>query len=679
MLETYSHGVVDFLTNHPSWGTALTFLIAFTESIAVIGTIIPGSVTMTAIGALVGAGIMPAFWTFCVATVGALCGDLLSYWLGRHYDERLAQMWPFSKHPDWIETGKAFFAKHGTKSVMIGRFFGPVRSIVPTIAGMLHMTAPRFFLAAVPSAFLWAVAYMLPGVLIGALSSELPAGTSAKFIIYILLFILVVWLLFWVTQLILSKVWKSIDALISRAWQAMRARPAWKIITTPLADAREPNLHEQLTLVFGTFIAIICLIFILYSATHAGIVTAFNDPAHYLIQSLRTPMLDNIMAFITLMGERNAILMIATLILAWLTWQKYYRAALHWLLLMVLIFVTVMALKVGWYNPRPHPELVRDTISSLPSGHTAFIMAIFGFIAFLISRELPSELKPYPYLVAGIVTLFVAFSRVYLGAHWLSDVIVGIMLGLICIMLTIISYRRRPTTQLSSKAFTIACIVIILLVWIPYAIYFYRHEVVNNRVIWPASDLTLSYWYGHYNPQIPIMRNNRLGKPIDPLNIEWQGDLGEIRELLEARGWVYRSTELDIKSTLRRLSLKTPRERLPLLPNLYHNHHPALLMTKSIPDKKYFLVLHLWPSDLRVAKDSAPLWLGNIEQRAPTMPLLPVNASNQENSIVDVISELESDLENEDYFELVLPEGAQKSVPQNWLWQRKVLQIKSDN
>lgn len=677
MLEHYSHGVVDFLTNHPSWGTALTFFIAFAESIAVLGTIIPGSVTMTAIGALVGAGVMPAFWTFFVATLGAFCGDLLSYWLGRHYDEHLAQMWPFRNHPEWLETGKAFFAKHGTKSVVIGRFFGPVRSIVPTIAGVLHMTAPRFIFAALPSAFLWAIAYMLPGILIGALSSELPAGTSAKFIIYILLFILGVWLSFWVTKLILSKTWKSIDALISRIWQAMRARQAWHIITTPLADAREPNLHEQLTLVFGILIAGSCLIFMLYSVTHAGIVTAFNDPAHYLLQSFRTPMLDNIMAFITLLGDRIAIMTISILILAWLTWHKHYRAAMHWLLLMVLIFVTVTALKIGIYSPRPHPELVSDTHSSLPSGHTAFTMAIFGFIAFLIGRELPSGQKRYPYIVAGIVTLCVAFSRVYLGAHWVSDVIVGIMLGLICIMLTIISYRRRHTSHLSSHAFTMACSIIILAVWIPYAIYFFRNEVANNRVIWPTSNLTLTYWYGHYNPQIPIIRNNRLGKPIEPLNIVWQGNLSSIRKLLEARGWVYHSTELDIKSTLRRLSLKTPRERLPLLAHLYHNHPPALLMTKSVPDKEYFFVLHLWLSDLRVSNDSTPLWLGNIELRAPTLHLLPVNASIQKTGNVDVITELKDDLENENYFELVLPKDVQKSVPKNWIWERKVLQIKS--
>lgn len=677
MLETYTHGLVNFLNNHPSWGTAITFIIAFTESLAVIGTLIPGSVTMTAIGALVGAGVMPAFWTFFIATFGALCGDVLSYWAGRHYDEHLAQMWPFRKHPEWLEAGKAFFAKHGAKSVIIGRFFGPVRSIVPTIAGLLHMTAPRFLFAAMPSAFLWAVAYMLPGVLIGALSAELPAGTSAKFIIYILIFVLAVWLLFWFCKLILSKTWKTLDALISRTWQAMRARPAWHVITTPLADAREPDLHQQLILVFATLITTLCLIMALYSATHAGFMTALNAPVYHLLQSLRATSLDNIMAFITILGDRNVMAIIATLILIWLAWHKHYRAAAHWLGMMLLIGASVYVMKLGIYSPRPHPQILNDFHSSLPSGHTAFVITIFGFLAFLIGRELPYAHKRYPYFVAAVITFCVGLSRLYLGLHWFSDVMVSILLGLLCLMLMIISYRRRHTSHLPSHAFAVACSIIVAMVWLPYASYKFRQEVENDRIIWPNSNLTLTNWFGLYNPQIPILRFNRLGKAIEPLNIQWQGELPQITKILEDHGWVRHSIELDIKSTLKRLSLKTPQHRLPLLAHLYHNHHPVLLMTKSIPNKDYFLVLHLWPSDLKIADDDTPLWLGNIELHAPTLHLIPLYSSSQQYRINDVMPELIQDLNDEKYFELILPQSVQTTAPKEWQWQGKILQIKS--
>ncbi|MDQ2993425.1 MAG: phosphatase PAP2 family protein [Pseudomonadota bacterium] len=630
MLETYTHGLVNLLNSHPHWGTLLTFLIAFSESLAVIGTIIPGSVTMTAIGALVGAGVMSAGPTFAIATLGAFSGDLLSYWLGRHFDTRLAQMWPFRNHPEWLDKGKAFFAQHGAKSVILGRFMGPVRSIV-----------------------------------IGALSAELPATTSAKFIVSILVGILIAWLLFWGTRLIMQKLWKFIDAGISRIWQTIRARPSWHWLTNPLADHREPDLHEQLILVFGIFITVILLGCTIYSVMHAGMITALNNPVYFLLQSFRTPLLDNIMSFITLLGERSVILPIAIAIFAWLCWRQHYRAAVHWLLLVLFIVGTVLMMKVGFYFPRPHPEQVSDTRSSFPSGHTALAMAIFSFLAFLIGRELHAEQKRYPYYAAFGITLLIAFSRVYLGAHWLSDVIASILLGLICMMVMILSYRRRHISEISPKALATVAGIIIALIWLPYATWQYPTEAANNSILWVKNNHVLTKWFGVYNPEIPILRNNRLGKAIEPLNIQWQGDLAKITAILQNHGWVIHSTALDLNASLRRLSLQAPHKRLPLLANLYHNHRPALLMTKTIPDKDYFLVLHLWPSDLTIADNPAPFWLGNVESHAAT----------PSQKIADVIPEFKHDVANTQHKEIIVDTVTDPSIPKEWQWQRKILQI----
>src|ERR1700730_18599141 len=143
----YIHSLINYLHLHPHIGWLMVFLIAFSESLPLLGAIIPGSVTMTAIGALIGSGAMPFTATLLWAIFGAFCGDYLSYWLGAHYKDRIRMIWPFRKYPHWLSLGENFFQKHGGKSVIIGRFFGPVRSAVPLIAGLMDMSSLRFIIA----------------------------------------------------------------------------------------------------------------------------------------------------------------------------------------------------------------------------------------------------------------------------------------------------------------------------------------------------------------------------------------------------------------------------------------------------------------------------------------------------------------------------------------------------
>ena len=92
--------ILQWLNANPDLVGIATFIISAAESVAVIGTIIPGSVMMTAIGTLAGAGVIPLWPTIIWAAIGAVAGDGISYWLGHHFKERIRQVWPFSKHPD---------------------------------------------------------------------------------------------------------------------------------------------------------------------------------------------------------------------------------------------------------------------------------------------------------------------------------------------------------------------------------------------------------------------------------------------------------------------------------------------------------------------------------------------------------------------------------------------------
>lgn len=160
--ETYQ-GVETWIIANPHWAGLAVFTISMCESLAVIGLFIPGIVAMSIIGGLVSANILMIVPTLLWAIAGAIVGDGVSYYIGRRFKEHLPNYWPFSRFPQWLERGKKFFIHHGTKSIIIGRFVGPVRPFIPVVAGMMSMRPRTFLIANVFSAIIWAPIYMLPG------------------------------------------------------------------------------------------------------------------------------------------------------------------------------------------------------------------------------------------------------------------------------------------------------------------------------------------------------------------------------------------------------------------------------------------------------------------------------------------------------------------------------------
>ena len=95
--------------------------------------------------------------------LGAVLGDSVSYWIGRRFGGGIAQIWPFSRNPELLPSGIQFFQRHGGTSVFIGRFFGPIRAVIPLAAGMMRMPRGRFWVANITSALVWAPMLLLVG------------------------------------------------------------------------------------------------------------------------------------------------------------------------------------------------------------------------------------------------------------------------------------------------------------------------------------------------------------------------------------------------------------------------------------------------------------------------------------------------------------------------------------
>lgn len=164
-MEEYGKQLLEFIRLNQGWAVPIVFVMAFAESLAFVALLVPATVILWGVGAMIGAtGIN--FWPiWLAAAIGAGLGDWLSYWLGYHYHEQIARMWPLSKYPELMPKAKAFFEKWGAPGVFIGRFFGPLRAAVPLVAGAAEMPRVPFQIANWTSAFVWATVTLAPGAI----------------------------------------------------------------------------------------------------------------------------------------------------------------------------------------------------------------------------------------------------------------------------------------------------------------------------------------------------------------------------------------------------------------------------------------------------------------------------------------------------------------------------------
>lgn len=205
MIETFVQPLMDWVALHPNLAGFIIFLIAMIESLVIIGVFVPGAALLFGVGALIGMGTLELWPTLAWAAAGAIVGDGISFWLGYHYREQLHHIWPFKNHPKLFSRGEKFFHKHGGKSIAFGRFVGPIRAIVPTVAGMMAMSPLRFTIINILSALAWAPVYILPGAAFGT-SLELASSVMMHLISLLLVIALFIWLVAWLIKKIFIKI-----------------------------------------------------------------------------------------------------------------------------------------------------------------------------------------------------------------------------------------------------------------------------------------------------------------------------------------------------------------------------------------------------------------------------------------------------------------------------------------
>jgi membrane protein DedA with SNARE-associated domain len=165
-VQAIVEAIVAFVRDHQSWAGPVAFLVAFMESFCFLSILWPGTAILVGISALLAAGgvSMSVLWPAIIyAALGGSLGYAISYWIGYYFKDSLLKSWPFNRHPETMAQGKEFFDKYGTASVFLGHFFGPVRAIIPVVAGMYAMRQLPFQIANIASASIWSAGVIAPG------------------------------------------------------------------------------------------------------------------------------------------------------------------------------------------------------------------------------------------------------------------------------------------------------------------------------------------------------------------------------------------------------------------------------------------------------------------------------------------------------------------------------------
>lgn len=623
VLHNNYHLFIGWLQTHPEWGGIIAFAIAFIESLVIVGLIIPGSVTMTAIGVWMGEGVLPIWSTLLWAIAGAIAGDSLSYAIGYYCKDNLQNIWPFKYFPKLLQNGRTFFSKHGGKSVFIGRFVGVMRPIVPVIAGAFRFPASRFFSADICSAIGWAFVYFLPGFLLGRTAMKLPPHLATQFIIWVLGIILAVWLVSLTVRRVLVNIENYLTSKLQIVWNFCQRHRYLRGVNKLLIYPAHPEYPGQWLLALGCLASGILFLIIFYGVFTHDFVTDWNAAVQYLFRSFRIPVLDHVMVFFTSLGQEKMLEWLIPTMAIFLLLRRYWWAALHWLGLSVLSVGGALAIKHTLYSPRPPGLLNGSTDSSFPSGHTVLSISLYGFLTFLIINATPKAWHKAIYITATLIISLILLSRLYLGAHWFSDIVGSTFWSLAWLIFFIISYRRRITKPVSLWG-----IILTLVLTITVADGWYLHKHYANMLhdytpVWQQRTLSGRDWWQQNNQEVPYYRTNRLGKPIQVLNIQWSGDLNTIRDTLLNNGW-QNPHDQAIQETLTELA-KQQHVHLSVLPNLYDDQRPVLELVKLMGAPPQLIVLSLWPANITLTPSQLPLWVGAIHYQLPRAPLFGGN------------------------------------------------------
>ena len=178
------------------WGYVLLFALTALEASAFVGLFVPGETALLLGGFLSYQGKLNLFLVIVVTVIGGVLGDSAGYEIGRFLGGRMRRTWFGRKIGEqrW-ERAHKYVREKGARAVLLGRFIGILRALVPAVAGDSRMPYSKFLLWNVIGATVWGPSVVVAGYLAGrswrALETYLSRGGFTLFALTVLGFVIV--------------------------------------------------------------------------------------------------------------------------------------------------------------------------------------------------------------------------------------------------------------------------------------------------------------------------------------------------------------------------------------------------------------------------------------------------------------------------------------------------------
>ncbi|MFH1188383.1 MAG: phosphatase PAP2 family protein, partial [bacterium] len=470
-------------------GYWIVLLIAFAESLVFIGSIIPGALLVVFFGFLAARGVYTLGDLILFVAIGAILGYGISYYLGAKGKQYFSDKSKFLKRSH-LENGEQFFHRHREKSVLLSRFVAPIRSVVPFVAGTERMNVWSFVFWNIIGAFVWTITHLFIGYFFGCVMNTMEIwSTRAGFFSFLLL------LLFFCIWLIIKKgnrFFRFLWSLLLSIKEAVTNNPDIRVFAKdhPIFCGfirqrvrRDRFSGLPLTLLLAAFMYIVFLFFgIVEGIFTSHVIIGADIRIANLLFVFRNSGFIMTFLWITLLAKWQIVVAIAVSVssLCWIWHKRLYIVPL-WITILGAGFFNILG-KLIIHRPRPEVAYYIENSFSFPSGHATIVVAFYGFIAYILFREIKNwEKKTFALFIAAVIICAVGFSRLYLGVHYLSDVWGGYLLGLLWLIIGIsitewFVFRgmEMPHRVFSTKlkAFSILIIMPSLIFYVSFAVHY---------------------------------------------------------------------------------------------------------------------------------------------------------------------------------------------------------------
>lgn len=607
----WTQDLLNWVSNNPGWTGILVFLVALVESLVVIGILIPGIVILFGIGAMIGLGVIEFGPIWLWGSLGALSGDLISYAAGYRYREHLVDIWPFSRYPSMLKRGTKFFQRHGAKSVIAGRFIGPLRPVIPATAGMLGMTPGRFIGVDIPASIIWAPAYLLPGMLFGA-SLEVATEYAGRLTLVLVILAVTLWLTFWLIWAVYEFLVRHSAQWLGRAISWSQRHPVLGKLTGALLDPSRPEALSVALMGLLLVVTLWSLALLMFFSPFAARPEAIDLAVLTQALALRNHIADPIIVAITQMSRWWVLLPAPFAVMLWLLGAGRVVAAGHWLL--AIVGGVVLQLTMGWtLRATPLLHEAGQAPFYIPSSALTLSTVVLGFFSVMVAGELPERHRKWSYMVSALLLTLLLLARVYFGLDWLSGGLVGILLGFTWTAIIGIAYRQRTGRPFSGLLVSLIFFGTLMITMAWQVNQRLSEDLDALKLELPHSIVEESTWWDTGWAKLPRERTRFQAVAAQTFNAQFAVDLAWIQSELQDKGWEL-APDANWKWLMRALNPSPDFNSLPLIGKDYLGHAEVLKLrwTGDQPDRQ--LTVRIWDSGARVSPGEQPLYLAQFSE-----------------------------------------------------------------